>query len=76
MHNNKPQVQKGVAIMINSGIEVRVHLAAIGCNGQEISRALLAAKARWLRYLVVCSLVFQNFEENHLATTCLDTPLL
>ena len=29
--------------MINSGSEVRVHLAAIGCNGQEILRAHLAA---------------------------------
>ena len=29
--------------MINSGSEVRAHLAAIGCNGQEISRAHLAA---------------------------------
>ena len=29
--------------MINSGSEVRAHLAAIGCNGQEISRAQLAA---------------------------------
>ena len=26
----------------NSGSEVRAHLAAIGCNGQEISRAHLA----------------------------------
>ena len=25
-------------ITINSGSEVRAHLAAIGCNGQEISR--------------------------------------
>ena len=31
-----PKSKKGAPIMINSGSEVRVHLAAIGCNGQEI----------------------------------------
>ena len=29
--------------MINSRSKVRAHLAAIGCNGQEISQAHLAA---------------------------------
>ena len=36
-------VQKGAAITISSGSEVRAHLAAIGCKGKEISRAHLAA---------------------------------
>ena len=30
-------------ITINSGSKVWAHLAAIGCNGQEISQAHLAA---------------------------------